>query len=198
MMENVTGLASRFKPLYDLLNSAIPQAGYQSHLKREALPGGALRLMNSTTQTTMQKADRNAISARGQAQMQPGQLTALANTVSATFKEVSPGSVFTVRRDVPIDGGHAHCAHLPPPLPQNFCGSIPSSSARGQRLKQCYLTGDPSSRRELLVPGDAMWRSRCSSLEIPRRPRTWDSTYSTNRSLMPELNTLGRGTGAKA
>ena len=105
-------------------------------------------------QPKQQKADRNAISARGQGQLQPGQLSAIANSVSATSREVCPGSTFTVRRDVLIDGTQV-AVHL---VPTSTAASLQRQHPHllGERLKRCFLTGDSSSLRELLAPGDPM------------------------------------------
>ena len=115
-------------------------------------------------QPKQQKADRNAISARGPGQMQPGQLAAIANSVSATSKEVCPGSMFTVRRDVPIDGAQV-AMHL---VPTSTAATLQRQHPNllGERLKLCFLAGDSSALRELLAPGDPM------SIEAQQRPRT--------------------------
>ena len=59
----------------------------------------------------------------------------------------------------------------------------------GERLKRCFLTGDSSSMRELLVPGDPMpveaQRDSAGSED------TWDTTCSNSRSQMPEYDKLG-------
>jgi len=105
-------------------------------------------------QPKQQKADRNAISARGHGQLQPGQLTALANSVSAISKEVCPGSTFTVRRDVPINGTQV-AVHL---VPTSTAATLQRQHPNllGERLRHCFLSGDSSSLRELLAPGDPM------------------------------------------
>jgi hypothetical protein len=96
--------------------------------------------------------------------MQPGQLAAIANSVSATSKEVCPGSMFTVRRDVPIDGAQV-AMHL---VPTSTAATLQRQHPNllGERLKLCFLAGDSSALRELLAPGDPM------SIEAQQRPRT--------------------------
>ena len=62
--------------------------------------------------------------------------------------------MFTVRRDVPIDGAQVAMHFVPTSTAATLLRQHPN--LLGERLKQCFLTGDSSFMRELLVPGDPM------------------------------------------
>ena len=95
-------------------------------------------------------ADRNAISARGSAKLEPGQLSALTNSVNQISKEVCPGSAFTVTKHLPIDGKQVAVQMLPNCMAAEALRHDPKAS--GERFKRCFLTGNGAELREMLVP----------------------------------------------
>ena len=98
--------------------------------------------------------DRNAISARGSAALEPGQLAALANSVTQISKEVCPGSTFTITRQLPIDGKQVEAQLVPTCMAAEALRQYPKVS--GERIKHCFLTGNGAELREMLVPIEPM------------------------------------------
>ena len=95
-------------------------------------------------------ADRNAISARGSAQLELGQLSVLANSINQISKEVCPGSAFTVTKQLPIDGRQVAVQMLPTCMAAEALRH--DAKASGERFKRCFLTGNGAKLREMLVP----------------------------------------------
>jgi hypothetical protein len=101
-----------------------------------------------------QKADRNAVSARGHAALDGGQLAALANSINQISKEVCPTSTFTVTRQLPIDGKQVQVQLVPTCMAAEALRQYPKVS--GERIKHCFLTGNGKELREMLVPIEPM------------------------------------------
>ena len=113
-----------------------------------------------------QPADRNAISARGSAAMEQGQLSALANSINQISKEVCPGSTFPVKRQLPIDGKQVEVQLVPTCLAAEMLRQHPNLI--GQRLKHCFLTHDGAAARELIVPTEPKQVSAFASSLAPK------------------------------
>ena len=99
---------------------------------------------------TVQKSDRNAISARGSGKLDPGQRTTLAKSISSISKEVCPSSAFTVTRHLPIDGEPLEVQMLPTCMAAEALRH--DATASGACFKRCFLTGNGAELREMLAP----------------------------------------------
>ena len=102
----------------------------------------------------LQKADRNAISARGHAALEGGQLSALANSITQISKEVCPPSTFTITRQLLVDGKQVQVQMVPTSLAAEALRQHPK--AAGERFKHCFLAGNSAELREMLVPIEPM------------------------------------------
>ena len=124
-------------------------------------------------------ADRNAISARGSAQLEPGQLSALANSINQISKEVCPGSAFTVTKQLPIDGRQVAVQMLPTCM----AAEALRHATRRPRASASNAASSPATARSCVRCSSPS--SRCHiSVATPTTPvmSTWGSTCSTNNS----------------
>jgi hypothetical protein len=111
-------------------------------------------------------ADRNAISARRSATMEPGQLTALGNSITQTSKEICPSSAFTIFRQLPVDGKQIEVHMMPNCMAaEALRGGASMAKTVGVRFKHCFLAGDGAVLREMLMPIDQMRVERASDGE---------------------------------
>ena len=83
-----------------------------------------------------------------------GQLSALANSIIQISKEFCPPSTFTIARQLLIDGKQVQVQMVPTCLAAEALRQHPREA--GERFKHCFLTGNSTELREMLVPVEPM------------------------------------------